>query len=340
MAAPQVSVVIPVYNMAGYLDECLASVCGQTLASLEIICVDDGSTDDSPAVLARWAGADKRIKVVSQANQGLSAARNAGLDRATGRYIALLDADDTWALATAETVTGRAEKDGAEIAVYGGDGPPMGTWAQDCLAIPDAVSDDPRAALFGYRGARALINKFFRRSLVEDHHLRFDTTLPLGEDAAFMFTAFPHAGRISFCAGSFYHYRFRRDNSIITRYGQSRRIRAEHHLNLIEHVLEQWQEQGFIAGYEASLVSWLVELLYPDIPQLARAWRVEYAAQTQQLLNRYGLPTTGAGIPPTTEKELQSILRARGIVAKAWHRLRTNGLAATIKSQLLNRHRG
>ena len=89
-----VSIIVPVYNMSLYLKKCLDSICGQTLEQIEIICVNDGSTDNSLDILKEYAKKDKRIIVVSQENQGLSAARNTGLDIARGEYIGFVDSDD------------------------------------------------------------------------------------------------------------------------------------------------------------------------------------------------------------------------------------------------------
>lgn len=91
---PTVSVVIPVYNVEPYLRDCLDSVLSQTFHNLEIICVDDGSTDGSPAILDEFARRDTRIRIIRQTNGGLSAARNAGMDAATGTYLYFLDSDD------------------------------------------------------------------------------------------------------------------------------------------------------------------------------------------------------------------------------------------------------
>lgn len=89
-----ISVVMPVYNTSGYLVSSIESVLNQTFQDFELICVDDGSTDDSPLILAQYVSKDKRIKVITQQNQGQSAARNCGLDCAKGDYIFFLDSDD------------------------------------------------------------------------------------------------------------------------------------------------------------------------------------------------------------------------------------------------------
>lgn len=94
MRTPLISVIIPVYNVVKYLRRCLDSVIAQTYQNLEIICVDDGSIDDSGKICDQYTVRDARIKVIHQENQGLSAARNRGLDAAEGEYIAFVDSDD------------------------------------------------------------------------------------------------------------------------------------------------------------------------------------------------------------------------------------------------------
>lgn len=91
---PKVSIIIPVYNVAPYLRQCLDSAVNQTYRNIEIICVDDGSTDGSSEILDEYAAADDRVCVIHQENGGLSAARNAGFSFATGKYVMYLDSDD------------------------------------------------------------------------------------------------------------------------------------------------------------------------------------------------------------------------------------------------------
>ncbi len=91
---PAVSIVIPCYNGASWLDETLASLAGQSCADWEAVVVDDGSTDESAQIARRWHGGDRRVRLVQQANAGLPAARNAGVRESRGRYLVFLDADD------------------------------------------------------------------------------------------------------------------------------------------------------------------------------------------------------------------------------------------------------
>lgn len=90
----KISVIIPVYNTEKYLKRCLDSIINQTFKNLEIIIVDDGSTDSSPQICDNYAESDDRIRVIHKTNGGLSSARNAGIDIATGIYISFIDSDD------------------------------------------------------------------------------------------------------------------------------------------------------------------------------------------------------------------------------------------------------
>ena len=91
-----ISVIVPVYNVENYLDECIQSIVKQTFRDMEIILVDDGSTDSSGMLCDKWAKKDERIKVIHKQNGGLSSARNSGIDVAQGKYIIFVDSDDYW----------------------------------------------------------------------------------------------------------------------------------------------------------------------------------------------------------------------------------------------------
>lgn len=112
---PNLSIIIPVYNVEAYLPRCLDSVCNQTLSNLQIICVDDGSTDNGGRILAEYARRDKRIQIISQKNSGLSIARNVGLNYAKGKYVTFLDSDDWVAPDFYEKLYNAAVENSADI---------------------------------------------------------------------------------------------------------------------------------------------------------------------------------------------------------------------------------
>lgn len=116
-----VSVIIPVYNAEKHLRECLQSVCTQTLKNIEIICIDDGSIDDSLMILKQFAEADQRIVVLTQKNAGAGAARNNGLSQAKGKYLSFLDADDFFDPQMLEKAFLKAESDQAELVLFRAD---------------------------------------------------------------------------------------------------------------------------------------------------------------------------------------------------------------------------
>ncbi len=112
---PMISVIVPVYNVEKYLRGCLDSVLNQTFTDFEVICVNDGSTDSSPEILAEYQ--KKGVRVISQKNQGLSMARNVGLKSAVGTYVYFLDSDDSLHPQALECLSGWAVKYGADLVV-------------------------------------------------------------------------------------------------------------------------------------------------------------------------------------------------------------------------------
>ena len=153
------SVIIPVYNVEKYLAECLDSVCSQTLKDIEIICIDDGSTDGSAAILDDYARRDPRVRVIRQANAGVGAARNRGLDIATGRYVYFIDSDDWLADKNALSVLCEtAEREQTDIIFFDAK-----CVIEDGLAGQTAYNEKTYLRTHSYGGVKtgvALVNEF------------------------------------------------------------------------------------------------------------------------------------------------------------------------------------
>ena len=116
----RITVAIPVYNTEKYLERCLDSVQGQTFRDLEILCIDDGSTDRSPEILRRRAASDARIRVITlPGNRGISHARNLALDEARGEYLYQMDSDDWLDPDYLETMYGQAQRTGQDVVING-----------------------------------------------------------------------------------------------------------------------------------------------------------------------------------------------------------------------------
>ena len=129
-AHPDVTFVIPVYNSAPWLDDCLSSVLAQTGIEVEVICINDGSTDASRVILQRFADADPRVTVIDQPNSGQSVGRNNGLSAAAGRYVIYLDSDDYWPNDALAKLVHRADEDSLDVLLF------------DCITFRDGDIDE------------------------------------------------------------------------------------------------------------------------------------------------------------------------------------------------------
>lgn len=213
---PKFSIIIPVYNVASYLRECLDSVLAQTFPVWEAVCVDDGSTDGSGAILDEYAACDSRFRVFHQENAGVSAARNAAIDSAIGDWFLFLDGDDALrvdALATfMPFIEHESGLDGILVHPYGS------CWNGD--NIPDRkvntrvlVEDATKEDLFlGQYAANGLvISRIYRRNKFTD--LRFRTDIAMAEDICFWFDALCVDARWMILNAEYYLYRQRPDSA-------------------------------------------------------------------------------------------------------------------------------
>ena len=289
--APVITVIVPVYNTRAYLDECLSSLCGQTFGDIEILCIDDGSSDGSSDLLDDWARRDGRIRVVHQPNGGVSHARNHGMELARGSYLLFVDSDDYIEPQTCEKLVNIARRDDADIVVFGGVTFPAVAWIDACFNTHDVVFHqggiDP---LLHEIGAYPLMcNKLYRRSLVAQSGVTFNERLALGEDNAFQFCVFPHARNVSFTRDTFYHYRCQREGSAMHAASNDPEGRLPKHFALVEYVLDAWRANGWIHGNERDLLNWLTPFLLNDVRLVPFDKRAPFARRYAALLDTYGL---------------------------------------------------
>ena len=201
-----ISVIVPVYNTEAYLEKCLGSLVRQSYENLEIIAVDDGSTDDSPAILERFARTDPRIKVLRTGNAGVSAARNRGLETASGDWLMFADSDDFAEPEFCAHSLENAVRNNAEIGIVsyrridpeGGAHGPM-------IPIETAVLTRGQALrrLGGIGLEHFLWNKIFKRELFDG--IRFPEG-ELWEDIAVLYLLLDRANRVSLSAEPLYNY--------------------------------------------------------------------------------------------------------------------------------------
>ena len=218
----KVSVILPVYNVEKYLRKCMESIVSQTFGDIEIICIDDGSTDGSPDILKEFAEKDSRIKLIVQENAGVGYARNRGIELAQGEYILFVDSDDYLDSKAVEISLNRIEETGAELCLFN---------ARDI----DAVTEEPIYHNYLRMGrlkeyetfsekdmgedifqitAHNCWNRLYKKELFNDKRLRFYEGIRY-EDAYFCFLSLLIPKKITYIDKRLYYYRRNRPGSLM-----------------------------------------------------------------------------------------------------------------------------
>lgn len=218
----KVSVIVPVYNSQDYLRQCLDSIVGQTLRDIEVICVDDGSTDGSAAILEEYAAADSRVTVLHQQNQYAGVARNHGMEVARGEYLAFWDSDDFFEPNALEAMYAAAVRDGADICVCGVNRyyEDIGLLVHDTRAVkkkllPEAMPFNAQTNsefIFNF-ASPAVWNKLMRRGFIKETGLEF-ASAKSGNDIFFVESALMLAGAITVVLDPLINYRRDREGSL------------------------------------------------------------------------------------------------------------------------------
>lgn len=231
---PLVSVIVPIYKVEKYLDQCLDTICGQTYSELQIILVDDGSPDSCGKICDDRAAIDPRIQVIHKSNGGLSDARNAGMEFTTGRFLFFVDSDDYLDLRTIELLVKEAERTGADI-VMAGTRPFLD--GQSCSPAPlcekSILLDRSEAMRRFARDGWGAWGKLYRREIHDG--IRF----PCGkihEDEAIMFQILDRCQTVSILTDELYYYRKRTDSITSVPYSVRKMDWLYAWANNVEHV--------------------------------------------------------------------------------------------------------
>lgn len=193
---PIISVIIPVFNTAAYLPRCLDSVLNNTYRNLEVLCINDGSTDNSAAIVARYAQVDSRVVLIDQKNAGVSVARNAGLDAATGEFIAFIDSDDWVHPQYFELLTHVQKRTNADVVaanylatstVQKVDDIQIDSCSYSALNFSEVMKN-------GYF-KRMIWGRIYRKDVIKNH--RFPAGIKWGEDTIFNVNALSTVSRLN-----------------------------------------------------------------------------------------------------------------------------------------------
>lgn len=203
-----VSVIIPVYNVEKYLSRCLDSVICQTYSDLEILLINDGSTDESGKICDEYAKKDRRIRVIHKKNGGVSSARNIGLRHATGEYVGFIDSDDYISPHMYQCLVDNIEKEKADISIVGflneeslNDFVPY--WAQKEYRM-FSKSEQIDKLLTNTFYTCSCCDKIIKRSLLVD--LYFDEKIKQYEDLLFLYQAMKRSEKAVFTSEAYYYY--------------------------------------------------------------------------------------------------------------------------------------
>ena len=264
-AEPTVSVVIPAYNAEKTLRRTLECVLNQTLSALQVILVDDGSTDSTAAIARNMAEKDPRLTVISRENLGISSTRNAGLLLCKGKYIRFVDADDTLPADSMEKMVRRAEQDGADLVIggydqYFGERRSFHNLADrnDTVACNEMMNHLCGHANSYFYGV--LWNKLFLRELAEQQECRFQEDLTWGEDFAFVMDYLRGVTRVAFMKDSLYDYRRSANSATVKQVldcvkhpAENTRIKGE----LYRHLKDMYKARGLYDQYRKKLWMYL-----------------------------------------------------------------------------------
>ena len=215
---PLISIIVPTYNVEKYIRTCIESILAQTYRNVEVIIVNDGSTDQSLAVISDLICSHHNVKVINQKNQGLSVARNTGIDVATGKYITFVDADDKIMPGFVSSLYQIADKTGADIVRgsfrdFNGNIPKA--WVPD-FNVPTNCGTIVLDQFLSSNISFAVWSSIYRLDFINSNHIRFTPGMILTEDRDFTIRAYMLAKLVATSPEPNYAYRINRPGSILT----------------------------------------------------------------------------------------------------------------------------
>ena len=249
-----VSIIVPAYNAQKTIGRCIESILNQTYTDFELLVMDDGSKDETPEIIDRYAAKDARVIAVHKPNSGVSDTRNQALDRASGRYIQFLDADD-WISPDATRLFVRAMEDNPTCdmviadfyRVVGEKMSQKGDIEEEKLLTREEYADEMmRNPADFYYGV--LWNKFFRRSIIEEYKLRMDVQLDWAEDFIFNMEYVLHTDHIYSLKPPVYYY-VKTEGSLVAQGGASISRTVRMKLNVIEYYSSFYKDIYKEGGY-------------------------------------------------------------------------------------------
>jgi len=273
MNQPIISIIVPIYNVEKELPRCLESLITQTFKDIEIICVIDGSPDNSLRICEEYQSNEPRIVIVSQENQGLSGARNTGLARAKGKYIQFCDPDDYYSPDMCEKLHNAISLSNADLAIAGTrvlyDQVPVVASDNECFRIKGKGLTPVNEVVFRNTNVFSW-NKIFKKSTIDAYNINFPVGLYY-EDACFLYKYLFVSKTIYYVPEYLYTY-VRHDNSIMS--NTFRKVPwAIDHVKILKDIKDFLRKNNLKNSYEIDVFLWIVI----NYTRLAISWGTESA---------------------------------------------------------------
>ena len=287
----KISVIIPVYNVENYLKECLDSVTSQTLEDMEIICIDDGSTDNSSDILKEYSKKDNRIKIITKENGGQATARNLGIKEAQGEYIAFVDSDDFIEPTMFEKLYTKAKDNNLDLAMC-----KIATYNNQTEEIKDnvwyymlGVFRDFEKDIFTHKDTKEFTckiavtpyNKIYKTNLLKDNDILFPEGL-IFEDEKFFFDVYLRAKKASIVNEFLYYYRVNRKGSTVD---ISKENDYSDIIPISRQIRETFKETNNYEDYKILLVNRFIHLQLARFSETSPKYREKYFNLVKEDLN-------------------------------------------------------
>lgn len=284
---PIISVIIPVYNVEKYLSKCIESIIQQTYINLEIILINDGSTDRSLSICESYKRLDTRIKLINKSNGGLSDARNMGLKHATGEYIYFIDSDDWCEENTIETLYLAISRSNSDICICSYSIDYVNEKYSLIREIDNQVfisEDNIRQSIYHLdkKGMLNVVwNKLYKKNIILNNHLLFEIDGMPGEDLLFNVEYFKNITSICFIKDVLYHYIRQDEVTLVSKYNEDLYNQVIRFNKARKSLYEHYNmlEGEFIEVYKMSYIDYI----FSCISNIYRSDKVSFNVKIEQL---------------------------------------------------------
>lgn len=280
----KISVVIPVYNAAKFLPRCLDSILGQDYSNLEIICINDGSKDESLSILHIYEQKDNRIKVLSQFNQGAATARNKGIKNATGDYISFIDADDYISQGLYSYFVQNVQNDMVDIFMFNGivNNKTMFFSEKNFYHPIRECQNVNYKEFYGiFYGNSGVYNKIFKKSFLEENKFLF-LQGNCFEDIEFWFKSLIAAKEVKVSFKNFYNYCFDNENSVTKTFGAN----ALSLFDMFQVMMNEAQKRGLLAFFNEALLQYQYEKIAETMFLMKAEYQEKFFKKAKEFLSK------------------------------------------------------